>query len=188
VNRPHDHDHLDALARHASAGDADAFASLVRALAPDWFRIAMHLLADAAAASDVVHEVTVKFYGALPTWRRDSSITTWTHRIAVNATHDALRTRRRATRSVPLEWAANVPAASDNGTLIGDPFARDAIVNAVAQLPPELATVVSLRYGADLGFAEIAAVLEIPQGTVSTRLRRALKLLGSMLAPTLGKE
>jgi RNA polymerase sigma-70 factor (ECF subfamily) len=139
-------------------------------------------------AAEVVHEVTVKVYGALPAWRHGSSVTTWSHRIAVNASHDALRARRRATRSVPLEWAANVPAASDDGVFIGDPFARDAIVNAVAQLPPELATVVSLRYGADLGFAEIATVLEIPQGTVSTRLRRALKLLGSMLAPTLGKD
>jgi RNA polymerase sigma-70 factor (ECF subfamily) len=178
---------LDTLAERAAKGDSDAFAVLARALVPDWYRIATHLIDDPTSVEDVVQDITLKVYLALPQWNREAGVRTWTYRIAVNAGHDARRAMRRVSRELPLESASNVatPAA---GAMTDDPFIRDAIVRSVSQLPPELAAVVSLRYGADLGFAEIARVLAIPQGTVSTRLRRALTLLGKALAPTLGRK
>jgi RNA polymerase sigma-70 factor, ECF subfamily len=181
-------EHLDTLARRAAAGDGDAFAALVGALMPDWYGIATHLLDDPATVDDVVHDITLKVYLALPKWTGGAGVRTWTYRIAVNACHDVRRAMRRAPRQVQLEHAANVPVTTDAGTMTDDPLARDVVTNAIAQLPPELAAVVCLRYGADLAFADIASVLAIPQGTVSTRLRRALTLLGKILAPTLGKD
>ncbi len=183
-----DGEYLDTLARRAATGDDDAFATLVRALSPDWYRIAAHVLDDAASVDDVVHEVAYKVYLALGKWNAGASVRTWTYRIAINACHDAGRAMRRARREVSLEHASTVPVTVNGGVMSDDPLARDAIARAVARLPPELGAVVSLRYGADLGFADIARVLGVPQGTVSTRLRRALALLAKTLAPTLGKD
>ena len=177
---------LDRLAERAAAGDTDAFGALAHALVPEWYRIASHLLDDPTSVEDVVQDITLKVYLALPKWNREASVRTWTYRIAVNTCHDARRAARNTSRELPLESASNVPASSS--TMIDDPFVHDAIARSVSELPPELAAVVSLRYGADLGFAEIARVLSIPQGTVSTRLRRALALLGKSLAPALGRK
>jgi RNA polymerase sigma-70 factor (ECF subfamily) len=179
---------LDMLAERAAKGDSDAFAELARALVPDWYRIATHLIDDPTSVEDVVQDITLKVYLALPKWNRDAGVRTWTYRIAVNAGHDARRAMRHASRALPLESASNIASPATAGAMTDDPFVRDAIARSVSQLPSELAAVVSLRYGADLGFAEIARVLAIPQGTVSTRLRRALTLLGKALAPTLGRK
>jgi RNA polymerase sigma-70 factor (ECF subfamily) len=57
------------------------------------------------------------------------------------------------------------------------------VARAVAALPPDYATVIALRYGADLDYSEIAATLELPMGTVKARLHRAKALLRPLLAP-----
>lgn len=179
---------LDDLARRAARGDERAFTGLVESLAPGWYRLALYLLGDQERAVTAVHEVAVKLHYALPRWRSDSSVRTWAHRIAINVCQDMRRSARQAQRLVPLNVLANDAAPTDDGLIAGDPVARDALHNAVANLPPELAAVVSLRYGAGLRFAEIAVALGIPQGTVSTRLRRALEILGRALEPIFAKE
>lgn len=179
---------LDDLARRAARGDERAFAGLIELLAPAWYRLALYSLGDQERAATAVHEAAVKLHFALPGWRSDSSVRTWAHRIAFNVCQDIRRSARQAQRLVPLNAVANDAAPADDGLIAGDPVARDALHNAVANLPPELAAVVSLRYGAGLRFAEIAAALGIPQGTVSTRLRRALEILERALKPIFAKE
>ena len=180
---------LDDLARRAARGDERAFARLIDELTPGWYRLALYHLRDDATAIAAVHEIAIKVHYALPRWRSDAAVRTWTHRIAINVCQDVKRSARQTRRHVSLDAAINAPApVSDHGPLTGDPVARDALHNAVAELPAELASVVSLRYGAGLRFAEIAVVLGIPQGTVSTRLRRALDTLSQTLGPIFGKE
>jgi RNA polymerase sigma factor (sigma-70 family) len=179
---------LDDLARRAARGDERAFTVLVESLAPAWYRLALYSLGDQERAVTAVHEVAVKLHFALPRWRSDSSVRTWAHRIAINVCQDIRRSARQAQRLVPLDALVNDATPADDGLMSGDPLARDALHNAVANLPPELAAVVSLRYGAGLRFAEIAVALGIPQGTVSTRLRRALEILERTLKPIFAKE
>jgi RNA polymerase sigma-70 factor, ECF subfamily len=172
-----------ALAGRAAAGDYDAFASLLRLLSPSWFRVALGFVGDARVAEEVVQDVAVRVFFALPSWRRDASIRTWTHRIVVNICHDTKRRGRAAQRVVPLDTPEALRVATPVKDI--DPAAHDALTRAVAELPSDLRAVVSLRYGAAMGFAEIAAVLGIPIGTVSSRLRRALAELAKRLPAAL---
>jgi RNA polymerase sigma-70 factor, ECF subfamily len=173
---------LAALAARAAGADSDAFAELIEALSPVWFAVAVATLGDRALAEEVVQDTAVKVFYALPTWKRRASIETWSHRIVLNGCHDVRRRAGFARRLVPLESISD--ATLHDESMSSDPLASAAIARAVSTLPPELAVVVSLRYGAELGFAEIAEALALPIGTVSTRLRRALALL----APALGPE
>lgn len=179
---------LDALARRAAQGDDHAFVELVSTLVPTWYRVALHALDHGARAEEAVHNITVKVFLALPSWKGNASVRTWTHRIAINVCNDVRRSMRREECHLPLDSACDVHAPDGDGDISDDPLATAALARAVAALPPELSAVVSLRYGAELGFAEIASVLAIPQGTVSSRLRRALTMLATMLGPTFGKE
>lgn len=178
---------LSTLARRAATGDRAAFASLLDLLTPSWYRVAHTLTDNPAIAEELVQDVAVRVFFALPRWRADASVRTWTHRIVVNLCRDAGRRAQRTKRFVPLDTpeAMTVVSPQDTPSDERDPLVHDTLHRAIAELPHELAAVVSLRYGAELGFAEIAATLGIPVGTVSTRLRRALATLATRLPPTL---
>lgn len=178
---------LSTLARRAATGDRAAFASLLDHLTPSWYRVAHTLTDNPAIAEELVQDAAVRVFFALPRWRADASVRTWTHQIVVNLCRDAGRRARRAHRLVPLDTPEVMTVMSSNDTPSDerDPVLHDTLRRAVAGLPHELAAVVSLRYDAELGFAEIAATLGIPVGTVSTRLRRALARLATQLPPTL---
>jgi RNA polymerase sigma-70 factor, ECF subfamily len=109
--------------------------------------------------------------------RDESLFQAWFDRIVVNACRDRLR-RRRIVRIVPID------AAGDRSTE-RDPFAaflqRDAALRALDVLPPDERTVVILRFWADLQVDEIARRVDIPAGTVKSRLHRALGRMREIL-------
>lgn len=158
--------------------------ALARSLTPVWRRIAEQLLGDASLAADAAQDVAAQVFAHLDSWDGRASVKTWSHRIALNRCHDLLRREARERRFVPLE-AAHAVASTPPGV---DPLLRRHVARAVAELPRELADVVALRYGADLSFAEAASTLGLPQGTVSTRLRRALEMLSISLASMRGHD
>lgn len=167
---------VDDWARRAAAGDERAWSRLVAALAPQWHAVARRMLGDHERAAEVSADVAVRVYRALPRFRFDASVRTWSYRILMNAVIEARRERRVDARSVTLEQAAELHAPA-----VADPVLRIALEQAMRTLPEQLREVVTLRYDAGMRFAEIAAVLHIPVGTVSTRLRRALAQLARQL-------
>ena len=162
------------LVRDAQRGSAEAFEVLFRRHWPGAYRAAWVVMRDAAAAEDVAQEAFIAAVRALDRFDRRRPFAPWLHRIVVNRAIDAARSRalRREVDTAAAEDAAADPAP--------EPLS-DELTAALVELGPEHRAVVALRYLLDYTPGEIAALLDLPRGTVNSRLRRALDRLATML-------
>ena len=155
-----------ALVRAARAGDDTAVQELFRRHWPGTYRAAYLVVADAAAAEDIAQEAFLKAVAALDRFDRRRPLAPWLHRIAINRALDL--TRARAARPVAADDREHAaPATAATGL-------SDDLVAALAALPADRRAVVVLRYLLEYTPGEIAAMLELPRGTVNSRLRRGL--------------
>jgi len=133
-------------------------------------------------ADDACQEAMIKIVRNLPRFDGRSSFPTWAYRIATNASLDELRKRRRrpALHIVEGDGASEPPdmRASQRVEVVGD---RLLIDDALAELPDDLRVAVVLRDVADLDYGEIAAALDIPLGTVKSRIARGRTALARRL-------
>lgn len=129
------------------------------------YRTALLYLGSESMALDAVDEAVYKGFCAYRKLRREEFFETWITRILINVCNTELRRRKRET---VLEELPETAAKE---------FDALPLKEAVARLPKELRVVVVLRYFTGLTLAETAEALDIPQGTVATRQRRALQLL-----------
>ena len=160
------------LVRRARDGDGDAFAELYRRHFAAVYRVAFLVCHDAAAAEDIAQEAFLAAVRNLDRFERGRPVRPWLARIASNRAIDWVRARNRRAESE----LADVPAAE-----AGDAATTDAAVLLIARLPAEQRQVVALRFVLDLTPGEIAALLDLPRGTVNSRLRRGLDALGATL-------
>lgn len=166
-----------ALVGRARAGDHDAYAVLVRRHAPVAMRTAA-LLGAGASSEDVVQEALVKAYRSLDRFRDDRPFRPWLLRIVANEAHNAHRSAvRRSTR----EQRAWQPELLDPTAEVVDREAKDQLLAAIGRLPDKLRRVVTCRYLLELDEAETAVVLDVPRGTVKSRLSRGLDRLRTEL-------
>jgi RNA polymerase sigma-70 factor (ECF subfamily) len=165
-----------ALVRGAQAGSASDFEELFRAHWPRAYRAAYLVVHDAAAAEDIAQEAFVSAVRALGRFDRRRPFGPWLHRIVVNRAIDWARARahRRELGEEPGESRDPAPARA------GRPYSDD-IVAALAALSPEHRAVIILRHLLEYTPGEIAAILELPRGTVNSRLRRGLDELAKRL-------
>lgn len=161
------------------ADSEETFARLFHQYKNLVFKTAFLLLNDRQEAEDALQEVYLRVYKALPTFDLEKgAFTTWLYRITVNYCLDQRRRHRPVI--LPLDKmhslaGANLPRFAEqmeNG---------DAVFRAVERLSDKLRAVLILRYYLDLSYKEIAEVLEIPEGTVKSRLDLALKTLRRVL-------
>lgn len=145
--------------------DMEAFARRVEALRPRLYRTAYCYLGSEAAALDAVDEAVYRALRSLRRLRQPELFDTWLTRILLN---ECAREKKRLSRLRPLEEA---PECS------GEDYDSLPLQDAIRRLPKELRDVVILRFFSGMTQAETAQALEIPQGTVATRQRRALQLL-----------
>jgi RNA polymerase sigma-70 factor (ECF subfamily) len=161
-----------ALVRAAQHGDAGAVEELFRRHWPAAFRAAWLVTGDRAAAEDVAQEAFLSAIRALDRFDRRRPLAPWLHRIAVNRAIDWTRARAR-TGECAGTWDAEAP---------GEPAAlADDLLAALRALSPEHRAVIVLRYLLDHTPGEISAALDLPRGTVNSRLRRGLDALGRTL-------
>ncbi|HEX7058424.1 MAG TPA: RNA polymerase sigma factor [Solirubrobacterales bacterium] len=161
------------LIREAQHGSGEALAALYSAHWRRAHRAAYLVVHDAAAAEDVTQDAFLAAIDALDRFDRRRPFAPWLHRIVVNRAIDWGRRealRRRIDDPTP-------------GVETGQPPEEvgEELMEALAQLPPEQRAVVVLRYLLDYTPGEIAHMLELPRGTVNSRLRRALDRLGAQL-------
>jgi RNA polymerase sigma-70 factor (ECF subfamily) len=135
------------------------------------YRLARAILRDATDAQDATHDAFEQAWRKWSTLRDPERFEPWFDRILVNTCRDRLRSARRQPTDISDEV---VIATSDP---YGQAHDRDLLANAIATLPPEHRIVVALRYYRDLPVGEIASRLDIPAGTVQSRLHYALKRL-----------
>ncbi|HTQ00094.1 MAG TPA: RNA polymerase sigma factor [Casimicrobiaceae bacterium] len=149
-------------------------------LLPRLRRFARHLTRHVADADDVLQVALEKALGRLDQWQRGTRLDSWMFTIVRNTWLDEVRSRARRDDHAPLDEHAEV-AAPD--------FATDeamAIQQALSRLPEEQSTCLMLVLVEGLSYKEAAAVLEIPIGTVTSRLARGREALQAVLGPQAG--
>lgn len=167
------------LVRAAKRGSREAFEELFRIHWPRVHRTAFLIVRDAAAAEDIAQESFVAALRHLDRFDGGRPLGPWLNRIVVNRSIDWTRTRRlRAEVGVePWREGAGEPAAEPP-----NPQVTEQLMAALGRLSAERRAVVVMRYLLDYTPSEIAAALELPTGTVNSRLRRALDQLGAEYA------
>lgn len=155
---------------------ATEYAATARAHLANGYRLAGYLLGDGAEAQDAVQEALIKAWRAWPNLRDPERFGPWFDRIVVNVCRDRMR-RHSNLRMVQLEAADEVEA--------DDPFRRmfdrNLLAAAVARLDPDHRFVVVLRFWRDMSLEQVAEVLDVPVGTVKSRLHYALRALRTQL-------
>jgi RNA polymerase sigma-70 factor, ECF subfamily len=164
------------LIRAAQGGSEAAMEELFRLHWPRAQRAAFLVVHDRAAAEDIAQEGFLSALRALERFDRRRPFGPWLHRIVVNRAIDHARSRklRREVEPEP-ELADERPPATDSGGL------SDELIAALRTLSPEHRAVVVLRYLLEFTPGEIAEALEMPRGTVNSRLRRGLDRLSLTL-------
>ncbi len=170
------------LIERAQKGDRDALDQLIRKYEKRAYQFAYRLTSNQDEACDVVGDAFVRIYSAMRNFKGNSAFTTWMYRILTNCFLD-LRKRDRNRPSVSLEAAMQTDDGiverqfeSDEPTadLIAERNQREATIEqAVAMLPEYQRAMVTLYHAENLSYEEIAEALDLPIGTVKSRLNRA---------------
>jgi RNA polymerase sigma-70 factor (ECF subfamily) len=164
-----------AWVRGAQAGSVSDLEALFKAHWPRAYRAAYLVVHDAGAAEDIAQEAFLAAVRALDRFDRKRPFGPWLHRIVVNRAIDSARAR--AVRAELLEDAPEIATESRPS----GPYS-EGLAAALASLEPEHRAVIILRYLLEYTPGEIARLLELPRGTVNSRLRRGLDRLGVALA------
>ena len=171
-------------------GDKRAFDLLVLKYQYKVHAIVARFIRDSDEVRDVVQEAFIKAYRALPKFRGDSQFYTWLYRIAVNTAKNYLvaRSRRPPSSDVDLEDAEYYSGSdqlkdhsSPENQLFRDQL-EVAINQAIAELPEDLRTAVTLREYEGLSYEEIAGVMDCPVGTIRSRIFRGREAIDARVA------
>jgi RNA polymerase sigma-70 factor, ECF subfamily len=158
----------------ARGGDSSAFETLVRTYQPDVWRLAIYLVRDESAAEDVVQEAFIRAFRFLPRFRGESKFSTWLFSITRNCAHDSIRASVRRRRMTQLITALPLPSSAD-------PTVPLDIKDAISGLEPELREPLVLVDVFEMSYAEAARILDVPQGTIKSRVHRARQsLIGTL--------
>jgi RNA polymerase sigma-70 factor (ECF subfamily) len=159
--------------RDAARGSEEALAELFKATWPGAYRAAFLIVQDHSAAEDIAQEALVAAMRNLARFDRRRPLRPWLHRIVVNRAIDWTRVRKL--RSEVLAPDADGDSAEARREW------SDPVLVALAALPADQRAVVVLRHLLEYTPGEIAAMLDLPRGTVNSRLRRGLDLLKAEL-------
>lgn len=175
-----------ALIAKAKSGDQAAFEQLYRAHAPRVFALCLRLSADRQRAAELTQDVFVRAWEGLGGFRGEAALTSWLHRLAVNAHLMSLRAERRRTKRIALEddlfEAPDDPHPAPRG-VVATPDIEGAIdlERAIAKLPHGARTVFVLHEVEGYTHEEIASATGLAAGTLRAHLHRARRLLMEMM-------
>jgi RNA polymerase sigma-70 factor (ECF subfamily) len=177
------------LVQRFQEGSADAFEVLVKRHGTRVYNLCLRILGDPDEAADASQDTFLAALRKLSTFRGDSAFTTWLHRVAVNACYDSLRRKRRRPLlqivrdedDERLETSLPAPDHADQVVFSVD------VARALQEVPEEFRVVLVMADVQDLPYDEIAAVLEIPVGTVKSRVFRGRAALGRALGSPKGE-
>jgi RNA polymerase sigma-70 factor (ECF subfamily) len=173
------------LARRAASGRADAWDELLALYGERVYNLALHFAGSATDAEDLTQEIFLRLYQNLHRYTGEAPLAAWALRLSRNLCIDHYRRirRERRTSSVPDEILARMPAADDVQEEVQRREEVQAVYSALAELPEESAEVVLLRDLQGWTMEEIAAYLDVPLGTIKSRLHRARLGVAERLAP-----
>ena len=185
------------LVERVQAGDKRAFDLLVLKYQRKVQRLVARFVRDSGEVDDVVQEAFIKAYRALPTFRGDAAFYTWIYRIAINCAKNYLASpaRRIVPQSDLMSEDDDDTESFDRNAGLQDVATPDAeyaskqiaeaVNRAMAALPEDLRTAVTLREIEGLSYEEIAEAMDCPIGTVRSRIFRAREAIATELRPLL---
>jgi RNA polymerase sigma-70 factor (ECF subfamily) len=185
-----------AMWRVQTQDDTNAFADLVRRWEKPIQRLCTRMTGDAHWGEDLAQETFARVFAQRKNYRASGKFSSYIWRIALNLCYDELRrVRRRGESSLDEEQREGVSLVETQATTEPGPDNRlareesaDLVRRAVQRLPESYRSVVILRHYEDLKFREIAELLDIPEGTVKSRMAEALAQLSRILQRTLADE
>ena len=167
------------LIDRARNGDLDAFESIVNARMDAVYRLTSAILGNEADARDAAQETFVAAWRQMAALRDPERLDAWLQRVAVNAARQIHRARsRRRVREIP---SSTVSALADRAA--GSPPDDAAILDsALARLPVEQRAILVLHHLEGRPLAELATILDVPEGTAKSRLFTARQALAAAIA------
>jgi RNA polymerase sigma-70 factor (ECF subfamily) len=169
-----------ALAEAAAGGDRDAAEALLRRHHDTVLAVCRRIVFDRGGAEDAAQEALVAIARGLPNYDGRARVRTWVYRIAVNSSLDELRRTRRRPVPVTPDRSPEPPGRHPGPADAAE--ARDDVGRALALVPEEFRAVLVLRHVMDMDYAEIAETLDIPIGTVRSRISRGTTALRAALS------
>ena len=184
------------LVRRVRRGDAAAFDLLYLRYQHKVHALIGRYLARPEDVEDIAQETFIKAYRALPRFRGESAFYTWLYRIAVNTAKNHLSARHQRVQTVELDAeeadGGDLPAALKDEDTPEDTLRSDelkaAIDAALAALPEDLRSALTLREFNGLSYAQIADVLACPVGTVRSRIFRAREAVDLAIRPLVDRR
>jgi len=187
------------LVQRARSGDDRAFRLLVERYQKKVYAVALGMVKDREDAMDVVQEAFVKVHRSLENFKADATFYTWLYRITVNVCIDVIR-RRGAMRTDAVEFDESIQHDLTEANLGGVSSQLGAnpekallrrelgekIEEALSQIPEKHRAILLLRELDGLSYEELAHVLDIPKGTVMSRLFHARAKVQKILSGSLG--
>ena len=187
------------LLRRFKRGEVSAYSDLVMRYQDRVFAQCMRWMGDPRIAEEVAQDVFLAIYRALPRFRGESKVSTWIFRITVNHCKNRrlYRTRRKFDAHEPLEGvprdedgpSRQIPsqdAGTDQGSHRSE--AEEILHEALARLDEDQRTIVLLRDIQDLSYEEISDILDLPRGTVKSRLHRARAELARLISRNIDRD
>jgi RNA polymerase sigma-70 factor (ECF subfamily) len=171
------------LAAHV-AGDPDAFSELVRRHRDRLWAVALRTTSDPEDAADALQDALISAYRNAASYRGEAAVTTWLHRVVVNACLDRLR-RRKARPTVPLpeeDGESGHRGVADPRDDLDRLELRLEIDRALAALPVDQRSAIVLVDVEGLSVAEASEILGVPEGTIKSRCSRGRARLAVALA------
>ena len=186
------------LVQRFKKGDRQAFAQIVRRYQDRVYSQCLRWMGEPTVAEEVAQDVFLALYRSLARFRGEAALSTWIYRVTINHCKNRrlYRRRRARDRHEPLEGqprddapgrqlAANGP---ESDVLTHQSEASALLQQGLEAISDDHRQVIILRDIQDLDYSEIASILELPRGTVKSRLHRARSELARVLRNRIGKE
>jgi RNA polymerase sigma-70 factor (ECF subfamily) len=178
-----------AIIERAQGGDREAMNQLVMKYQARAYQFAYRLTGNQDDASDLVAETFVRVYTALPRFRRDAQFTTWLFRIVTNCFLDAKKKAgRKPTDQLEDSWVeagaqSTIVAPEDPAEAVERSEREEILQKGIEALPEHQRAMIVMFHVENLSYEDIAATLDLPIGTVKSRLNRARLALREILEP-----
>jgi RNA polymerase sigma-70 factor (ECF subfamily) len=174
------------IIRSAQSGDRNAFSELVRIHARGVFNVVYRMCGDELIAEDAAQETFIRAWQNLSSYRPQTPLRNWLYRIAFNAGMDMLRKEKRILPNA-IEDMQLTDGQPGLESLVSQQERTQLVQKAILSLPDASRAVLVLREYEDMSYQEISSTLDIPVGTVMSRLNYARKLLKEKLEQKLSQ-
>lgn len=174
----------------SQAGDVEAFETLIKQHQVIAYNIAYRILGDQEDAKDAAQEALIKVFKNLPGFKAESQFSTWLYRIVVNTCTDYMRKHRKIT-TVSTDKGLETEEGTLQTELPDERMAPEVVFEqtelkqkvqaAISALPEQNRTVIVLRDVQGMSYDVIASMLDLPVGTVKSRINRGRDMLKKLL-------